>query len=210
MAKLMSLFVLVAAIPILIVGYLSFAGARDALEKTQFERLYSERELRKAEVIGYLNDLLLTLTFLSETAAVQSAVEKLVSYYDHGKSSPSAPLDIRSDAGYLNLYAQTHPLFLRFLNTYTSEATGYRDIMIIGAKDGTVLYTVRKDKDFGANLKTGDLKGSSLATLWEKVVDIRKPATMDFAIYPTTGEPEAFMGVPVLDERGYLRGVLAI
>jgi methyl-accepting chemotaxis protein len=82
--------------------------------------------------------------------------------------------------------------------------------MIIGAKDGTVLYTVRKDKDFGANLKTGDLKGSSLATLWEKVVDIRKPATMDFAIYPTTGEPEAFMGVPVLDERGYLRGVLAI
>ena len=209
MGKHVAAFVSVAVVPVLIVGYFSFEAARNALEKAESEKLYSERELRRSELRKYFHDTIQTLLFMCDTPSVRSAAVTLASYHEFGRSSPDAPFDVTSSL-YAKLHSKTHSFFQGFMKTHESETSGYDDILILDTTYGNVMYSEKMLADLGANLKKGDLKESGLAKLWNRVVESGKPATVDFSIYPITGLPCAFTGTPILDDEGKVCGVLAL
>ena len=94
--------------------------------------------------------------------------------------------------------------------TRYQEQYGYYDLFLINP-DGYCFYTVARESDYQTNLLTGKFAHSGLGTLVEKVLADRKFAMADFAPYaPSNNEPAAFIGQPVLNERGEVELIVAL
>lgn len=76
-----------------------------------------------------------------------------------------------------------------------NKSLGFYDLFII-SDDGTVLYTVAKESDFGTNLRTGPFHDSGLAQLFNKALGSAGTVLLqDFSAYaPSNGQPAAFIG----------------
>ncbi len=207
-AKLVFAFVLVALVPVAIVGYLAFSNAGSALRKAELDRLHAAQELRIRLIHRYFRETMQMVKFLAETGPVKTAAEALVSGPGSGKEPSEASTDVRSDQ-YKKMYDSALPFFKNFLDNHPSKDTGCEDILIVGAEQGSVVFTVQKRQDLGSNLRKGDLRDSGLAKLWRQVVETRKPALVDFQPYRPIAPEAAFIGAPVFGDQGKLVGVLA-
>jgi methyl-accepting chemotaxis protein len=208
MRKLVACFVAVSVTQILIVGYLSFSSAKYGLEQAALTKLDSERGLRRGQVIDYFSEAMQNLKFMAQTEATRSAMETLRSYYEYNKPSPDTPFDPNSDL-YKQMYSSIHPFFRSFLDTREGKSSGYDDVYLVSAADGIIMYTALRLKDLGSDVRRGELKGSGLARLLERVVKSQKPAMVDYENYPFAGKPSLFMGVPVLGTNNSVDGMLA-
>ncbi len=85
---------------------------------------------------------------------------------------------------------------------------GYYDLFFINA-DGYVYYTVAREADYGTNLLTGPYKDSNLGQLTRRILKTKEMEVADFAYYEPSGEPAAFIGMPVI-EGGMTEFVVAI
>lgn len=117
-------------------------------------------------------------------------------------------LDAADDGStYSTLHNRFHPAFRTCL-----EKHGYYDIFLIDAQ-GTVVYTVFKEVDFGTNLNTGPWSNSGLADVFRKAMATPPQGSasiVDFASYTPSYEGAAsFVGMPVY-EGSTLLGVVAI
>ncbi len=209
MGKLVVCFVVLSAIQIAIVGYLSFESAKSGMELAALNKLDSERDLRKNELLAYFFDTVQNLKFMAQTSTARSAVETLESYYEYNKSATNNAFDATSDL-YLQIYSSTNPFFKSFLETHDVKFSGYEDVYLVGAVNGIVMLTAMKSKELGGDLRSGDLKGTPLGRLFEKVISTRKPAMVDFETYQATGRPDLFMGVPMKGEKDAVEGMLAM
>ncbi|MBI5250470.1 MAG: methyl-accepting chemotaxis protein [Desulfomonile tiedjei] len=209
MRKLVACFVLVSAAQIPIVGYLSFDSAKTGLEQAALNKLDSERELRKNELLAYFLGTVQNLRFMAQTPATRSAAETLQSYHEYNKSGPDSAFDTNSEL-FKQMYASINPFFKSFLETHEVNSSGYDDIYLISGTHGIVMFTAMRSKDLGADLRRGDLKGSSLTKLYEMVLKTKKPSMVDFSIYAPLEKPALFMGVPILGEGDAVDGVLVM
>lgn len=207
--RLATYFILVAAFPMVIVGYSAFDSARDALKSAESEKLLAERDLRKSEVINYLHETVQNLKFMADTPIVRSATETLTSYHEYGRASLDAPYDVSSQT-YEQTYNLAHPFFESFMKTHSESTSGYRDLLIMSAEDGNVMYTAKRLVDLGANLNSGDLKDSGCAKVWQTVKSTSAPAIVDFSPYNPVQSMAAFVGVPIISKDSRLIGVLAV
>ena len=209
MGRLVMALVSVAVVPVLIVGYFSFQAASKALEKAESDKLYSERELRGNELRKYFRDTMQNMQFMADTPSVRTAAVTLTSYHQVGRSSEDAPFDVLSPL-YSKIHDKIHSFFSSFMSTHESAVSGYDDILILDASDGHVMYSERMLGDLGGNVKKGALKDTGLAKVWQRVIETKKPATVDYSIYPVTDFPALFMGLPIAGEEGKLGGVLVL
>lgn len=208
--RLILSFVLVAVCPILVIGFFAVQKAGTALEKTEFEKLRSECELRKKQVLQYFEDTFQSLRFLAGTETVTKGLETLVSYHEYGKNAGDTPHFDTTSFLYKKIFDKINPFFQEFLNTHDPKSSGYEDLLLLCAKHGHVMYSSSKLEDLGTNLGSGSLKDSGLARAWSKVVKTGKPALIDFSVYKPVASPAAFAAVPILDEKGAVQGVLAL
>ncbi len=215
MVKLVVFFLLVALIPIGIVGYLSFTSAREALQEATLGKLRAIRERGDEDIVAYLKQNLSEMKYLGSNPGVQSTFRDLSAYLDYAlyldfaKANPTAPID-KSNEDYKKLLADIDPIFTRFLENFADER-GYNDILlIVGENQGFILYTANKLNDLGTSLKTGPLKDSSLSRLWKRVSETRQPALVDMSMYGPSGTVSAFLGVPIFREDKQLQGVLVL
>ncbi|EQB38763.1 chemotaxis protein [Sulfurimonas hongkongensis] len=91
-------------------------------------------------------------------------------------------------------HVQTHPAYDQILKNY-----GLYDIFIINA-DGDVVYSVKKEKDFGTNLINGVYSDSGLALAFKKASKLPADgvAFADFSAYePSFNEPAMFLASPL-------------
>ncbi len=202
-------FFLVAVVPLGTAGYLAFTYAKEGLEKAAFDKLRSERELRRKELIRSLHLAMDNLSFLAATPTVRKGVEQLTSYHENKKGSPDSTFDVGSDL-YQRIYSEISPLFRSFPDTHKSELNGYDDFLLISAKTGHVMFSLGKLEDLGDNLNTGKLSQSGLAKVWQKVVSTEKPALADYSRYEPTKGVSAFLGVPVKGADGKVSAVLVL
>ena len=107
--------------------------------------------------------------------------------------------------------ANIGPTFSRFLDRFHKERS-YDDVLLISPDDkGLIMYTARGLSDMGESLSSGKLANSSLARLWKKVKETRKPFAVDVAFYQPSGTPSWFIGVPVMSsEQGQASGILVL
>lgn len=93
-----------------------------------------------------------------------------------------------------------------------TEQLGFYDIFLIDPA-GNIVYTVAKESDFGENLKTGRLKDTNLAHVFDKASkgNANDIFFSDFSAYEPSGNNVAmFVATPVLNPAGKTVGVYAI
>ncbi|MFT7675808.1 MAG: methyl-accepting chemotaxis protein [Gammaproteobacteria bacterium] len=93
---------------------------------------------------------------------------------------------------YTPMHKKYHPLMRKYLEDF-----GYANLMLINAKTGQIVYSVKKRADFNANMNSPLLKDSSLAKVYQQVLaDKDKTATaiVDFEGYaPVGNQPRLFV-----------------
>ncbi len=209
MGRLVVIFLAISLVPIAVVGYLSDSSAGHALYAAEFRKLNELREEKSAQVRDYLTGVVDAARFLADYDQVVMALTEPRS--DH--ASREASDENQPSPGKVSEESEIITGLTRILTKYVQLRGQYEsqeDVLVI-RPDGQVTVTVNWLADFGSNLKTGDLRGTGLGEVWDKVMRTQKPAISDFSLYQPSGSPAAFVGVPVFSRTdNQICGVLAI
>ncbi|MEE9335229.1 MAG: methyl-accepting chemotaxis protein [Granulosicoccaceae bacterium] len=103
-------------------------------------------------------------------------------------------------------HANYHQMFEDYIKRF-----GYYDIFLIEPENGTIVYSVFKETDFGTSLFNGPHRNTSLSNVTREALKISggEVAISDYAKYtPSMGAPAAFVASPIY-ENDHLIGVLA-
>lgn len=207
--KLITWFIIIAAAPVIVVGYLAFVNAKYAIQSSEHDKLQASVNLRRNEVASYIYRSVQMIKFLASTETVTSDVETLDSYHQYGKLSPEAAYDVNTPL-YERMRASIESFYSMFLLTHEAKITGFQDILLLNAKDGHVMYTVRRLSDLGSNVVTGRLKDSGLAETWRKVIKTKRIVIEGFSPYEPSASDSAFLGAPVVSKEGNIIGVIVL
>lgn len=109
-------------------------------------------------------------------------------------------------------YSQYHGVWQEVFRTIVAKF-GFGDLMLVDARDGTVVYSVGKGPEFQTNLVDGPYAKTAAGDLFRRVREESKPGDYllkDFEAYlPLHGRPTAFAAAPVF-ERDHKVAVLIV
>ncbi|MFK8031499.1 MAG: methyl-accepting chemotaxis protein [Gammaproteobacteria bacterium] len=111
----------------------------------------------------------------------------------------------KNETQYDSLHSTYHPVLRDYLETF-----GYYDIFLIEPENGTVVYSVFKELDYGTSLFEGPYSDSNFAKVTRKSLQLPKgqSAIVDFAEYfPSYNSAAAFIASPIVDN-GRVLGTL--
>src|SRR5690606_5685402 len=109
-------------------------------------------------------------------------------------------------SAYSAAHRRYHPWLRRFW-----EERGYDDVLLFDAA-GNLVYTVVKAPDYATSATTGRWKDTAAGAVFRaaSTAPAGRIAFAGFAPYaPGDNAPAGFVGTPLTDETGALRGVLA-
>jgi hypothetical protein len=203
---MIGLFLAVSLIPLALVGALSYWSAISAPKKVEFEKLHEAADIRKAEILAYLNHTMTDIKFLASLdPLVQSAKQMQSLASGKPKTVVDGPAEVSLE-DYRKVFKDIDPIIRKFFEIVGNESSGYDDIYMIDGLSGVILYTFQRQADLGSNLRNGPYRESGLAKVLEKVSRTKKPATIDFAAYGPTGLPLMFVATPcVFDPDGNVK-----
>ena len=217
--KLLVAFLVLALIPLIVVGIITLTTSSNALMSKAFDNLEAVRANKTQAIENFLyrsesdmNILLETVKTLRQKAFDQLTAVRTIKkgqiedYFSARLSDVRAlstnPLVIEGLSAFKKVTGkiggsewqaidQTYgPWLAKFIEEY-----GYIDLFLISAK-GQVLYTVEKASDLGQNLKTGKLKDSPAGTAFKG--GWITPTVQDFGWYVPSGDaPAAFIASPI-------------
>jgi methyl-accepting chemotaxis protein len=136
----------------------------------------------------------------------------LYSHYSSVKLGAGQKLKDYHGNGDITPYGEAHR---RWHSNFkeTSDIRKYYDLFLI-SPTGEVIYTVEKEQDFGANLKTGKLRDSGLGRAFEGAIAKASRKEVHFEDYspyaPSNGDPAAFLAKAMFNDAGEVIGVAAI
>jgi methyl-accepting chemotaxis protein len=116
------------------------------------------------------------------------------------KTSPTG-----DNSAYSKFHHSIHDKFLDF-----SHQFGYRDILLVDASSGQIIYTVQKSIDLGASLLNGSLANTHLGQIFAHAKNLPRGSVVlsDYARYlPSLGKPASFAAAPIYDH-DHVSGVL--
>ena len=127
MGKLVLLFLLIALIPVAIVGYLSYRSAKSALQEATLRELSTSRDRARERITASVQQAFGDIEYLGATPAAHRAF-MYVSVYtdfvlksDQAKANPESPIDLSADE-YKQRIADIDPTFSRFLDKFHKAA----------------------------------------------------------------------------------------
>lgn len=212
---LLLIFLAVALLPMMVVGFLTYTQAKNALETEATNKLVAVRDFKGHWITSYFEERLtdaLVLsndpTILAATQAFDQAVEKSMAtldtdemgamnhYRELYRNRPDL-VDANDGSSYSAVHAQYHDLFREYL-----EHHEFHDLFLVEPHQGNIIYSVEKQDDFGTGLINGRYADSNLANLARNLItaENKNVTTLeDFAHYEASGEPDAFIGSPIFD-----------
>ena len=237
--KLVAAFLLVGLIPLAVIGYLAIDKSGEAMSDQVYGQLISLREIKKARVEKFFKDCGSDLNVLLDTVASlrQEALRKLDAVQKHKKDEVTrywnesrtqirllkdnpfirrALLDLNrvfQEGGNKADTKQWNTAVLQYdkrLKQIKAD-NGWCDILLIST-NGSIVYTTERGTDLGATIPQNGLKDSSLGKAYAKALEMgdEDVAVGDFEPYaPSKGAQAAFMMTRMVDDEGYLRGLVA-
>ncbi len=199
-------------------GVIAFAAAFEQLGQgapatasPELEAFYKDKFL--PTIAGQVDAPLSVRAFMPTTPAALRLQGSYVVRNDNPVSNDGRKIvDVKSGpdgtaSAYDEAVAKFRPFFLRAVETHALE-----DVMLVDAKTGSIVYTVSKRIDLGANLTSGPLSSSGAARAYRRVIEgggvPGYTVLEDFSPYVPAGlRPSAFMAAPILSD-GNLVGVL--
>ena len=196
-------FLILAIIPLLVVSFVSYYNARQALRKNAAESLLLISHAKTEHVSFYFNRMLTDLQQeADEMANIQFLEELKRAFSESGKSigefvkSYKWTMIAENDE-----YAADIKTFQR---TY-----GYCDVFLIDT-DGNILFSIEAEDDLGTNLFNGPYSDTLFASVCEKALETGQPSFSDLEFYaPSNGEIAGFLVSVLIDEMGEKIGLIA-
>ena len=213
LAKMILLFLAVSLIPIALVATLSYWSAITAPKNSEFEKLHETADMRKTEILEFLNRTMMDTKFIASLDNIVSAAKQLQDQIANrakgtglqSMDSGASPEDNR------NLNRDIDPTLKRFIEITGSHSSGYDDIYLVDGVTESILYSLQRRADVGTSLRSGPYRDSGLAKVSERVTRTGKPATTDFTTFGPSASQLMFMAVPcVLDTNGNVNVILAL
>ena len=200
--KLITFCVAIGLIPLIFVGTLSVDMASKALSEQAFGQLESVRDAKKKNLQDLVNKWFQEVKLFSNVKEVYNAVG-LIGEYALEYEIPGKPMDVTSEE-YKEVHQYAATPFIPFVKTL-----GYDDALLMNDY-GRVLFSIKKEKDLGADLKKGRYNNTNLARAFKKAVK-GEIVFADFESYaPMGGTPVAFVCAPVHSHAGDIQGVVAL
>ncbi len=218
----MATFVTLNVIALSLYGYFSM---KSAVEEQASKKLEGVARLQSIEFEGLLRTIDRDLTLqashpfvvesLAEFSAAFAALEvpedTLQRAYIDNNPHPLGAKDrlVAADSGtaYDEIHAKAHTKF-----DALQDAMGYYDVFLFN-RDGDLVYSVFKERDYATNMNSGEWRDSGLADVFRQAIELGADAPsafVDFAPYaPSSGAPAAFLARPVMADGGETIGVLA-
>ena len=195
-----------ALLAIGLVSFITLTYSKQYLQNATYRQLSSLKEIKKMQIVGYMQARVSDLRILAEAADTQIAFDMLREYHqDDGTIEADGRYKTDTEE-YNSIYSYIDMFYRKYLDEY-----GYQDVFFMCSYHGHVMYTASQGTDLGANLKTGEYKDSSLAKLWSKVIKEKKTIIMDFAEYaPSKDNATLFIGTPVTNKKGDVLAVIAL
>ncbi|MBR9978188.1 MAG: HAMP domain-containing protein [Bacteroidetes bacterium] len=222
-SKLRLSFVFIGCVSIFITGWLAYENARTALEEVTFQRLTAIREARRQQiehyferirndVVAYSNDQLIIGAARALRASFLPLARKKFDREDYAAfiaAEDAITNGQRSAVGAANgARAKLLNAHIRVMHAFDKdivghlEQQGYYDIFLVDAR-GDIVYTARREADFGSNLIHGPNRASNIATVFRAArdaTDRQFARFVDFEPYEPSGDaPSSFVASPVFD-----------
>ena len=204
--QLVIALLVVGITPFVIMGTSSYIKSSDALDHEAHSKLEMARDLKKAQLENYVKFVDSAIGMLGQSADVNTMFDDLVHLHKLHNVGGNEPFHITEKPDVQAVYKRYDNYFKGFTNSYNLY-----DLFIVCKPHGHVMYSVGAEADLGANLKVGSLRDSGLAEVWQKVNAQRKTVFVDMRPYaPSGGEPAMFMGTPITDPDGTMKGIVAV
>ena len=169
--------------------------SKGALMQNNFSQLKTVRDLKKSQIEDFFITSIASLNVISNSNNVGYLADDLFRLEEKMDVTPNKEFPI-SDP----LVQETIEPYDKFFKSFVQEY-GYKDILLVNATSGQVMYSAKKQEDFGANLKTGNLKSSALAEVYLSTIKNNRATYVDMRPYePSNNEPMMFVGIPILVE----------
>jgi class 3 adenylate cyclase len=149
-------------------------------------------------------------TAVKEFLPVGSAPYFMQDWYIVSNPHPADRRRLFDDAGDGSAYSRQHAIYHPLMRTAAATLNFY-DLYLVDPKTGRVIYSMKKEADFGTSLQAGPYRRTNLAAGAARCAASPDPSATcleDFADYlPSDGAPSAFMAAPVIDQ-GVVSGVM--
>ncbi|MEJ8554565.1 methyl-accepting chemotaxis protein [Tepidibacter sp. Z1-5] len=150
--KLIIYFLLLAIIPAVIIGELSYYNSEKSLQKEAAAQLTFIRDTKKKEIENYFKVNQDRINYLAQEPSVIEAMEAFIKT---GLNSSS----------YNGVHEKYSPTFTNFV-----DKLGHGDVLLVDSS-GNVLYSAFKEADFGTNLLTGPYKDTNIEKAYETAIN---------------------------------------
>ena len=144
-------------------------------------------------------------------AALDDASAWLQDLYIRGNEYPlgsKANLDAAADnSAYTKAHALYHPILRNLQEKY-----GLYDLFLVDSETGRIVYSVCKEIDFAASLRSGPIAGTNLGRCVQETLAAATRDTVSFAEFdrylPSLMAPASFIAAPVFDGRRLVGAVV--
>ncbi len=186
-------FFIVALLPLIIVGAVTYRIAERALIEQKFNELSKVADLKALQINDFMHERESYVNTLSHTPIVIHALKKFCAAFEDGMDSPA----------YRAADEKLRPIL-----TYYQESAQNYDLFLI-SPEGDIVFAVTREADFGTNLYSGPYKDSQLAESFGVANTLFGTALSEFKYYPPSDAPAAFVAAPVFNNGDHV-GVIAL
>ena len=204
---LVTAFLISGLIPLTFLSVVGLRTVRVSLKQQTYRHLESIRDLKSVQIRRFFDERRADIQILSTSPEIiRSCMEMGAAFYAGGDSPGDR---IRGGKGgnfsASEEYRSVHEMYYPLLKQW-AERHQYHDILLLDAHHGDVIFSVRKEADFGQRLGSRD---SPLADAWKHAID-GETFLSDTRPYPPSGNmPAQFLAAPLKSPAG-LCGVVAV
>jgi PAS domain S-box-containing protein len=181
-----------------------WSTAERGLRTAAVDKLNSAAESRRTAVVQLITDIRQEVAVSARRLDIQDATRRLSNAYRRMDASqldqlrrayiddsrfPAGARQAVDDADDGSLYSTVHREVHNNIRRL-AQIKGIRDVLLVN-EVGDIVYTIRKDADFGTNLLTGPYANTALAKLYSRAladVPLGETAFADFSKYPPAGD----------------------
>ncbi len=203
--KLTVSFAAIGLIPLLVITLILFINFTQMLKNDTYTDLKSESRQKVEHIEVWSHEYEKAVNYMAQSERVITRYDILKKYHDDSKTTATGPFPTETEE-YKKIWNEISPKLVESMELFK-----VREIYIICASHGHVMYSSAKGEDLGTNLVTGSLKESALGRVWKKVIDSQKTETVDFEPYAADNYSFAsFIAAPIYNTEKKMIAVFAI
>ncbi|WP_372055578.1 methyl-accepting chemotaxis protein [Tistrella mobilis] len=224
--KIPGAIVAAVAITSIVLGVVAYLVSSRELVEASETKLEAITEGRKARLNDYLERVRSDVAVLADNSVLrQTLIDftyafELISLMDdkpdeilqksYITDNPETDRAVLNKAGDGTFFSDSHERYHPWLRA-AARSKGYADLYLVD-KNGWVVYSVEKNRDFAVKLEDSDVGQSGLGRAVAAAQATTEPGTVsliDFTYHPqANNEVSAFLSVPVFGDGGYVGAVV--